>query len=93
MATKVVIPRTGEKESTGAIGMWFKNEGDTVKEGESLCTIETEKASIEIEAPSSGVLRRIFSPRDTQVSVGDCIAIIGDEAEDISALEKEICQS
>jgi pyruvate dehydrogenase E2 component (dihydrolipoamide acetyltransferase) len=93
MATKVLIPRTGDKESTGTIGMWFKSEGDSVKEGESLCTIETEKASIEIEAPSSGVLRRILRPRDAQVSVGDWIAIIGDEGEDISALEQEISRS
>ncbi len=93
MATKVLIPRIGDKESAGTIGMWFRNEGETVKEGESLCTIETEKASIEIEAPSSGVLRRILCPRDAQVSVGDCIAIIGDEGEDISALEREISRS
>ena len=90
MATKVIIPRTGHKETTGTIGMWFKNEGDEVEKGESLCTVETEKASVEIEAPCSGILRRILCPRDSQVSVGDFIAIIGDEREEITALENEI---
>ncbi len=92
MATKVMIPNTGEKESTGTIGMWFKSEGEAVKEGDPLCTIETHKASIEIEAPCSGILRRIICPRDAQVSVGDCIGIIGDASEDISALEEELGQ-
>ena len=84
MVTKVVIPRTGDKESTGVIGMWFKSEGEKVRKGDPLCTVETEKASVEIEAPCSGILRRILRPRDAQVSVGDCIAIIGDENEDMT---------
>lgn len=90
MATKVIIPNTGHKESDGTIGMWFKKEGEAVKKGEVLCTLETEKASVEIEAPCSGVLRLILCPRDTEVSVDDCIAIIADADEDIRALEEEI---
>jgi pyruvate/2-oxoglutarate dehydrogenase complex dihydrolipoamide acyltransferase (E2) component len=90
MATKVIIPHTGEKETTGTIGIWFKHEGERVNHGEPLCTIETDKASLEIQAPCAGVLRRIFFPRDSQVSVGDCVAIIGDENEDIASLEEEI---
>jgi pyruvate dehydrogenase E2 component (dihydrolipoamide acetyltransferase) len=90
VATRVRIPNTGDKETTGTIGMWFKSEGETVQEGEPLCTIETQKASVEIEAPCSGILRRIITPRDTLVSVGDCIAIIASPTEDISALEEEL---
>ncbi len=90
MATLVIIPDEGYKEKAGTIGMWFKNEGDPVGKGDPLCTVETEKASVEIEAPCSGILRRIISPRDTLVSVGDCIAIIAGETEDISALENEV---
>ena len=92
MAAKVLIPATGQKESHGTIGMWFKKQGDTVAKGEALCTIETEKASVEIEAPCSGILRLILFPRDAEVSVGDCIAILGDAAEDITALEREVRQ-
>ncbi len=90
MATVIIIPDTGHKEKTGTIGMWFKKEGDPVEKGDPLCTVETEKASVELEAPSSGILRRILSPRDTPVSVGDRIGIIAGETEDISALENEI---
>lgn len=89
MAAKVIIPATGEKGSHGTIGMWFKKEGEVVARGEVLCTMETEKASVEIEAPCSGILKLIVCPRDTEVSVGDCIAIIGDAGEDISSLEGE----
>jgi pyruvate dehydrogenase E2 component (dihydrolipoamide acetyltransferase) len=92
LASKVMIPNTGGKETSGTIGMWFKGEGEPVKEGEPLCTIETEKASVEIEAPCSGILRRIIAPRDAVVSVGECIAIIGDPDEDISALEEELAR-
>ena len=90
MATKVIIPITGHKESDGTIGMWFKKEGEAVKKGEVLCTLETEKASVEIEAPCSGILRLILCPRDTEVSVDVCIAIIADADEDIRALEEEV---
>jgi pyruvate/2-oxoglutarate dehydrogenase complex dihydrolipoamide acyltransferase (E2) component len=89
MPRKVIIPPTGQKESHGTIGMWFKTEGDAVKKGESLCTVETEKASVEIEAPCSGILRLIICPRDTEVSVGNCLAINGDADEDITAVEAE----
>lgn len=90
MAAKVIIPYLGEKVIKGIIGMWFKSEGDEVTKGEPICTIETDKASIEIEAPCSGILRRILCPRDAEVSIGDCIAIIGDKDEDISEIEKEL---
>ena len=90
MATKVIIPATGQKESHGTIGMWFKKQGDAVEKGEALCTVETEKASVEIKARCSGTLRLILCPRDTEVSVGDCIAIIGDANEDLTALEDEV---
>lgn len=92
MAISVIIPAMGQKESHGTIGMWFKKQGDTVAKGEALCTIETEKASVEIEAPCSGILRLILCPRDAEVSVGDCIAILGDAVEDITALEREVRQ-
>ncbi len=90
MATKVLVPNTGDKETTGTIGMWYKEEGDAVKEGEALCTVETEKASVDIEAPCSGILRRIVAPRDAQISIGDCLAIIADRDEDISELVEEL---
>jgi len=92
VATSVIIPAMGQKESRGMIGMWFKKQGDTVAKGEALCTIETEKASVEIVAPCSGILRLILCPRDAEVSLGDSIAILGNAVEDITALEREVRQ-
>ena len=74
----------GQKESHGNIGMWFKDLGEQINKGDILCTFETEKASVEIEAPCSGVLKLILFPRDAEVSVGDCIAIIAEADEDVS---------
>jgi len=90
MATRVVIPPTGEKESRGTVGMWFKNEGDAVGAGDALCTVETEKASVEIEAPCSGIVKLVLRLRDEEVSVGDCVAIIGAADEDVTTLAEEI---
>lgn len=87
MATKVVIPPTGQRESTGTIGIWFKQQGETVRQGESLCTVETEKASVEIEAPCDGVLKVIVCPRDSEVAVGQCIGIIAGPDEDVRSIE------
>ncbi len=84
MATRVVIPATGEKESRGTVGMWFKSQGDAVQKGDALCTVETEKASMEVEAPCSGVLKLVLRLRDEEVSVGDCIAVIGAPDEDVT---------
>lgn len=88
MATEVIVPDMGVKDVQGSIGIWFKEEGDVVQKGEVLCTIETEKASTDIESPCAGILRRILCPRDAVVSIQDCIAIIGDANEDITSLEE-----
>lgn len=90
MATTVVIPATGEKESRGTVGIWFKNEGDAVQQGDALCTVETEKASMEIDAPCAGVLKVVVCLRDEDVAVGDCIAIIGAADEDVTTLAAQV---
>lgn len=90
MATRVVIPATGAKESRGTVGMWFKNQGDAVQPGDALCTVETDKASMEVEAPCAGVLKLVLCARDDEVSVGDCVAIIGAPDEDVTALAQQI---
>jgi pyruvate dehydrogenase E2 component (dihydrolipoamide acetyltransferase) len=85
-----VIPSTGEKESRGTLGMWFRKQGDAVERGDALCTVETEKASVEIEAPCSGIVRLVVCDRDVEVFVGDCVAIIGAADEDITALAAQV---
>jgi pyruvate/2-oxoglutarate dehydrogenase complex dihydrolipoamide acyltransferase (E2) component len=53
---------------------WLKEVGDAVKRGEALCEVETEKATLEVEALEPGVLAEITAPVGTPVSVGDTIA-------------------
>lgn len=72
----VEIPTVGESISEVQIGQWLKQEGDYVKEGEDIVEIETEKASVQIPAPASGVLQSISKQSDEFAIVGDIIASI-----------------
>ena len=73
----------------GVIVKWIKSEGDSVEQGDVLCEIETDKATMEYESPAEGTLLRIIAKEGQAVPVGRDIAIIGQAAEDISELAKE----
>ena len=89
MATKVIMPKQGLQMTEGVILQWFKKEGEAVKEGDPLFEMETDKLTIEIVAPGSGKLLRIFNHEGDTVPITELIAVIGEEGEDISALEAE----
>ena len=92
MANVVVMPRTGQTMEEGSIVEWLKNEGDTVKQGEPLVTIMSDKANIEIESDFSGVLKKILlTPDDGDIECLTPIAIIGepDEKIDVQAILAE----
>ncbi len=72
----VEVPTVGESISEVQIGQWLKAEGDWVASGEDLVEIETEKASVQIPAPASGILEGILKPNEEFASVGDVIATI-----------------
>src|SRR5207244_5478837 len=61
----------------GKILRWLKQEGDTVKKGEPIAEIETDKVTIEIESFSSGVLRKILVPEGASAPIGAGIALVG----------------
>jgi len=90
MATKMVMPLLGQTMEEGTIIRWFKNEGDEVKSGEPLLEVMTDKVNMEVEAPVSGVLRKIIAKPDDVVPVKEPIAIIGSPDEPIDDLLKEI---
>jgi pyruvate dehydrogenase E2 component (dihydrolipoyllysine-residue acetyltransferase) len=75
MATNVILPALGMAQDTGKIIQWLKAEGDTVREGDFIAEIETDKASIELEAPAAGTLTLVRAAGD-DVPVGQTIAII-----------------
>ena len=73
----VEMPKMGDTMEEGKILRWIKHEGDTVKKGESLAEVETDKVNIEIEAFASGVLRKILVPEGDSAPIGAGIALIG----------------
>jgi pyruvate dehydrogenase E1 component beta subunit len=88
MAVKVLMPALSPTMTEGTLAKWLKKEGDTVESGEVLAEIETDKATMEIEAVEEGVLGKIIVAEGTKgVLVNDPIAIILDEGEGPSAIE------
>jgi pyruvate dehydrogenase E2 component (dihydrolipoamide acetyltransferase) len=86
MATQVVMPKLSPTMEEGQLARWLKNEGDRVSVGEPLAEIDTDKATMEAQALTTGVLRKILVEAGATVPLGQVIAIIGDADEDISAL-------
>ncbi len=86
MATSVVLKKLSWTMEEGLIGKWHKHEGDTVKEGEVLCEVETEKATDELQAPASGTLLKVVYSEGSTAPVNSVIAVIGSKGDDISSL-------
>ncbi len=76
MISKVIMPKLGETMEEGEIIQWLKGEGDRVKEGEPLLEIATDKANMEVEALTSGFLRKIVAPAGEIIPVTKTIAYI-----------------
>ena len=76
MAVSVVMPALEMAQETGKLLAWFKKEGDSVKKGEPLLEIETDKVTVEVEAPADGVLAALKAREGTDVPVGQTIAWI-----------------
>jgi pyruvate dehydrogenase E2 component (dihydrolipoamide acetyltransferase) len=76
VAAEVVMPALGMAQETGTLLRWLKAPGDEVAEGEPLMEIETDKATVEIEAPASGVLADVRAGVGDEVPVGRVVALI-----------------
>jgi len=90
MPTFVELPKLTLTMEEGIIGKWHKKEGDRVEKGETLCEVETEKTVDVIEAPASGVLRKIIFPEGSIVPVNKIIAVIAEPDEVLPDLERLI---
>lgn len=86
MATKVHMEALSPTMEEGQVVKWLKGEGDAVAQGDILAEIETDKATMELVARGTGVLRTILVGEGVAAPVGDVIAVIADEGEDIAAL-------
>src|SRR3989442_12350035 len=86
MATEVIMPKLSPTMEEGQLSRWLKKEGDRVSMGEPLAEIDTDKATMEMQALANGVLRKILINEGESAPLGQPIAIIGEPDEDISEL-------
>jgi len=89
MATKVIMPKLSPTMEEGQISRWLKKEGDKVSMGEPLAEIDTDKATMEMQALGNGVLRKILINEGQSAPLGQLIAVIGEPNEDIASLVSE----
>ncbi len=78
--TDVMVPALGESVSEATVSTWFKKVGDSVKQDEMLCELETDKVSVEVPSPVSGVLTEILAPEGTTVDAKARLAIVAEGA-------------
>jgi pyruvate dehydrogenase E2 component (dihydrolipoamide acetyltransferase) len=88
MAEIINMPRLSDTMEEGTLAKWFKKVGDSVKEGEILAEIETDKATMEFESFHDGVLLHIGIDEGSTAPVDSIIAVIGSKGEDISSIIK-----
>ncbi|HEX5874310.1 MAG TPA: pyruvate dehydrogenase complex dihydrolipoamide acetyltransferase [Pyrinomonadaceae bacterium] len=89
MATKVIMPKLSPTMEEGQISRWLKKEGDKVSMGEPLAEIDTDKATMEMQALANGVLRKILVNEGQAAPLGQLIAVIGEPEEDIASVLAE----
>ena len=76
MPTNVIMPALGVSQDTGRLVKWFKADGEQVRQGELLLEVETDEATVELEAPGSGVLLNVTAAPGDEVPVGTVIGMI-----------------
>ena len=86
MAEVILMPRLSDTMTEGVIAAWHKKVGDSVKKGDLLAEVETDKATMELESYKDGVLLHIGTDKGGKLQVNDLLAIIGTAGEDISGL-------
>src|SRR5436190_22855807 len=76
MPADVIMPALGMAQETGKVLRWLKQDGEPVTKGEPLLEVETDKVTVEIEAPADGTLGGVRAPDGTEVRVGTVIAVV-----------------
>src|SRR6476620_2315705 len=86
MPINILMPALSPTMEKGNLAKWLKKEGDTVKYGDATAEIETDKATMEVEAVDEGTIAKIVVPEGTaDVPVNDVIAILAGDGEDVTA--------
>ncbi len=84
MAETINMPKLGFDMAEGVLVRWVRKEGENIKKGDVLVEIETDKATVEVESPASGVVLRHIVDEGTVVPVGAPIAVVGQPGEKVS---------
>ena len=92
MPTNVIMPALELAQETGKVLHWLKAPGDLVRKGESIVEIETDKVTVEIEAPASGILSDVTARAGDVVPVGQSIALIVAPGEAASPLARKVAE-
>ena len=87
MINEVTMPSMGADMTEGTIVKWLKSEGDEVKRGDKLAEIETDKTVVEMESYGDGILKKIVVAEGQAVPVGQLIAYLGDNDDEIPVIE------
>ncbi len=88
MPIEILMPALSPTMKEGNLAKWVKKEGDKIKAGDVIAEIETDKATMEVEAVDEGTLGKILVAEGTEnVAVNSCIALILEDGEDKKALE------
>jgi pyruvate dehydrogenase E2 component (dihydrolipoamide acetyltransferase) len=86
MPINILMPALSPTMEKGNLAKWLKKEGDTVKSGDVIAEIETDKATMEVEAVDEGTIAKILVPEGTQdVPVNDVIAVLAGDGEDVKS--------
>jgi pyruvate dehydrogenase E2 component (dihydrolipoamide acetyltransferase) len=86
MATNILMPALSPTMTEGTLARWLKKEGETIKAGDVIAEIETDKATMEVEAVDEGTIAKILVPEGTQdVPVNDIIAVLAGDGEDVKS--------
>lgn len=94
MPTKILMPALSPTMTEGNLAKWLKNEGDKIEAGEVIAEIETDKATMEVEAVDEGVLKKIIVPAGSEnIAVNSLIAVLLEDGEDEAELEAFIKQA
>jgi len=88
MAEVILMPRLSDTMTEGVIAAWHKKIGDSVKKGDLLAEIETDKATMELESYKDGTLLHIGGDKGSKIQVDELLAIVGAAGEDVSSLVK-----
>jgi pyruvate dehydrogenase E2 component (dihydrolipoamide acetyltransferase) len=90
LVTRVVMPKLSLTMKEGTVVQWFKREGDHVKKGEPIVEVLSEKVTYDVEAPVSGVLRKILAEEGVDVPVAGTLGIIAEPDEPLPEIEEAI---